>query len=169
MPVYTVHAPAMTPVTTNETGPRRADRLVFVRDGFHGWAFLFAPLWLAVHRLWLAFFAYVAVALILSVAIVATGVSGWPPIFAFLGVSLLVALEGGTLRRWTLARRGWRELGIVNAPDLEAAERRFFDSWVSWTARSGAVRPAAPAPDRVPAAADAPGVIGLFPEPEARR
>jgi hypothetical protein len=166
MPVYTVHAPAMTDVTTNEAGPRRADRLVFVRDGFHGWAVFFAPLWLAAHRLWLALFAYVAVALFLSAAIAATGISGWPPIFAFLGVSLLVALEGGTLRRWTLARRGWRELGIVNAPDLEAAERRFFDSW---TAGAGAARPATPAPDRMPTAAGASGVIGLFPEPESRR
>lgn len=172
MPVYTVHAPAMTGaissastnVSAREASARRADGYVFVRDGLYGWALLFAPLWLAVHRLWLALGGYVAAALILSVVIAATGMSGWPPALAFLGLSLLVALEGGTLRRHALARRGWREIGVVNAPDLEAAERRFFDSWVSGT---GTARAAAP--DHVPATGTGLGVIGLFPEPEARR
>ena len=31
---------------------------MFVRDGFHFWAFLLAPLWLLVHRLWLALLGY---------------------------------------------------------------------------------------------------------------
>lgn len=172
MPVYTVHAPAITGAISSaptnssirETSARRADSFVFVRDGFHGWALFFAPFWLAAHRLWLALGGYVAGALILSVAIAATGISGWPPAVAFLGLSLLVALEGGTLRRRALARRGWRELGVVSAPDLEAAERRFFDSWVKGT---GGARAAAP--DHVPANGAGLGVIGLFPEPEARR
>ena len=54
MPVYTVHEP-----------PRRDDellahtsRFVFVRDGFHFWAFLLAPLWMLRHRLWLELIAY---------------------------------------------------------------------------------------------------------------
>ena len=48
MPVFTVHAPV--------DAVRRADsdRFVFVRDGFHFWAFLFGPLWFIWHRLWLA-------------------------------------------------------------------------------------------------------------------
>src|SRR5947199_7926058 len=55
MPVYTVHGP-MANVTQARSA---ADRLVFVRDGFHFWAFLFGPLWLAWHRLWLALLGYV--------------------------------------------------------------------------------------------------------------
>ena len=35
------------------TGRRDPERFVFVRDGFHFWAFLLAPLWLLWHRLWL--------------------------------------------------------------------------------------------------------------------
>ena len=49
MPVYTVHAPVM-----NGDGVRATDRFAFVRDGFHVWAALLAPIWLAWHRLWLA-------------------------------------------------------------------------------------------------------------------
>ena len=30
-----------------------------MRDGFHFWAFLLAPLWMLRHRLWLEFIAYV--------------------------------------------------------------------------------------------------------------
>ena len=52
MPVFTVHAPV--------DAARRADsdRFVFVRDGFHFWAFLFGPLWFISHRLWLALSGY---------------------------------------------------------------------------------------------------------------
>src|SRR5260370_6175057 len=48
MPVYTVHAPV-----TNDSGDRTTDRFAFVRDGFHFWAALLGPVWLAWHRLWL--------------------------------------------------------------------------------------------------------------------
>ena len=49
MPTYTVHAPPPTPGRT----ARDPERFVFVRDGFHFWAFLLAPLWLLAQRLWL--------------------------------------------------------------------------------------------------------------------
>ena len=50
MPTYTIHSP---PDRQGET-MSAAERFVFVRDGFHVWAFLLAPLWLLIHRLcWL--------------------------------------------------------------------------------------------------------------------
>ena len=59
MPVFTVHAPIAISGTTN------TDEFVFVRDGFHFWAFLFGPLWLLWHRLWvmLAVYAVIVVAI----------------------------------------------------------------------------------------------------------
>ena len=45
-------------------------------------------------------------------------------------LAVLVGFEAGTLRRFTLSRRGWRNVGIVVGDDLESAERRFFDAWV---------------------------------------
>jgi hypothetical protein len=81
----------------------------------------------------------------------------------------LVGLEAGTLRRVTLRRRGWREVGLISANDREVAERRFFATW----RRDGAARPAAgggPAPVPPPArAAQTSPVIGLFPEPGGQR
>ena len=61
MPVYTVHAPtARTPISAP------TDRFVFVRDGFHFWAFLFGPLWLVWHRLWLALIGWIVAVAVLD-------------------------------------------------------------------------------------------------------
>ena len=54
MPVYTVHEP---PPRDSDDAADAADRFVFVRDGFSFWAFLFAPLWMLWHRLWLVLLA----------------------------------------------------------------------------------------------------------------
>ena len=50
MPTYTVHQP---PPRQGEAA-RAPERFVFVRDGFHFWAFVLAPFWLLRYRLWLA-------------------------------------------------------------------------------------------------------------------
>jgi hypothetical protein len=83
-------------------------------------------------------------------------------------LAILVGLEAATLRQWALRRRGWHEVGIVAADDLEAAERRFFDGWVAGDAAMTALTPARfrPAGTRAPHGSD---VIGLFPEPGVHR
>ncbi len=70
MPTYTVHEPLP------RKGESAADpeRFVFVRDGFHIWAFVLAPLWLLLHRLWLALTIYVVVSGLLGVGFYLLGV-----------------------------------------------------------------------------------------------
>jgi hypothetical protein len=160
MSIYTVHAP---PPKADESAPDPA-RFVFVRDGFYFWAFLLAPLWMLRHRLWLVLLGYIVVVIALYVGLASIGAPTtvrWSVAFLF---GLLIGFEAGTLRRFTLARRGWQSLGIVVGDDLEAAERRFYDSWV----RSEA--PAAP-PSSAPIwrPQRSPEVIGLFPQPGASR
>ena len=65
MSIYTVHEP---PLKADQSTPD-PDRFVFVRDGFSFWAFLFAPLWMLRHRLWLVFVGYVIVAVSLQVGL----------------------------------------------------------------------------------------------------
>jgi hypothetical protein len=91
-------------------------------------------------------------------------------------LALLVGFEAATLRRFTLARRGWNNVGIVVGDDLEAAERRFFDTWFKGDAWSDGQRaPIRPATAvsilRKPqsSSASGPEVVGLFPEPGAPR
>ena len=54
MPVYTVHAPV-----PGGADLRATDKFVFVRDGFHFWAMVFGPIWLAWNRLWLALIGWI--------------------------------------------------------------------------------------------------------------
>jgi hypothetical protein len=49
---------------------------------------------------------------------------------AVLALNLLIGFEADTLRRWTLARRGWRTLGAVSGKTAAECERRFFDAWL---------------------------------------
>ena len=168
MSIYTVHQPPL------DSGAAAAEpyRFVFVRDGFSWWAFLLTPFWMLRHRLWLALLVYVLISAAVDVGLRALGASVFAVVLAGLLISLLAGLEAGTLRRFKLTCRRWRNIGVVTGDDLEDAERRFFDVWIRQTP---ARRPPSP-PSAPPSGAAAPappaapsGVIGLFPEPGAHR
>ncbi len=160
MPTYTVHEPPP------QKGVRaEPERFLFVRDGFYGWAFLLAPLWLLARRQWLAFVVYVIVGVAVEAALARAGLSGTAQLLAGLLIALIVGLEAGSLRRWKLERRGWRMVGFVVGDDLEDAERRFF---AQWAMRPQPVPPPLPPEGRasLPARRElGSDVIGLFPEP----
>src|ERR1700730_15446071 len=129
MSVYTVHIPPSTR-RGSASGP---ERFVFVRDGFSFWAFLLAPLWMLWHRLWLVFVGYIVLAILLQIGLPMIGASAAGMFTAGALLALLVGFEAATLRRLTLARRHWKNIGIVVGDDAETAERRFFDAWVNKT------------------------------------
>lgn len=165
MPVYTVHEP-----------PRRDDELLahtarfqFVRDGFHFWAFLLAPLWMLRHRLWLEFVAYALLIGGITFALRRLGVAESAGLWVALLVAILVGLEASSLRRWKLGRRGFENLGVVVAEDRDIAERRFFDGWVSDAGRLTTPPPSSPvAPSPFDRPAPSSDIVGLFPQPQAR-
>jgi len=170
MSIYTVHQPPL------DLGAAATDphRFVFVRDGFSWWAFLLTPLWMLWHRLWLALVIYLVLAAAIDAGLRALGASALTLVVADVLISLLAGLEAATLRRLKLARRHWRNIGVVTGENLEHAERRFFDAWIR---QAPGRRPAAPASTptsgsvtlaSAPSAASS-GVIGLFPEPGAHR
>jgi hypothetical protein len=166
MKFYTVHEPRK---LTGDPG-RDAERFAFVRDGFHFWAFVLAPLWMLWRRLWLALLLYVLTMIVLQVGLWAAGVS--KPVQFVVGVlvSLLIGFEAGTLHRWTLTRRGWRNLGVVVGRDRADAERRFFDSWTRGDVPGPSGSPPSVANAQpMPSAPPSSDIIGLFPEPEPRR
>ena len=170
MSVYTVHEPPQ----RGADALADAERFVFVRDGFYWWAFLLTPFWMLRHRLWLVLVIYLVVIACLDTALRLVGAASF--VITCVGVltSLLVGFEAGTLRRFALRRRGWRNLGIVSGDDLEDAERRFFDVWLDRAPpRSGAASnpspPSPPSQPPTPASAATSGIVGLFPEPGAQR
>ena len=176
MPVYTVHGP----VAAGPDARNAADRFVFVRDGFHFWAFVFGPLWLAWHRLWLALLGYVVVMVGVAVTLSLLNAGAGMRFTVMLLIAWLMGFEAASLWRWTVSRRKWRQLDVVVADDEETAERRFFDRWTSSQRDGGNDQPAvdrgAPPPTR-----NIPGqpfsrppsphgdIIGLFPQPGASR
>ena len=166
MAIYTVHEPPLKRYDT-VTDP---ERFKFVRDGFSFWAFLLAPIWMLRHRMWLVLIGYVATIVLVEIGLHLLGASGTARTVVGLLVSLLVGIEAGTLLRFTLGRRGFSNVGLVAGDDLEAAERRFFDTWVRRDAAAPSASPPSPPvtpPPRVTTAS--PEVIGLFPEPGAQR
>ena len=125
MPTYTVHAPS----SLMSDAASSPERFLFVRDGFHFWAFVLAPLWLLLHRLWLALLIYVVGYGALSVGFAFARVSSSTQLIVGLLIALLMGFEASSIWRWALNRRGWATLGFVVAEDAETAERRFFAEW----------------------------------------
>jgi hypothetical protein len=173
MRVYSVHEP---PVRGLDPLPD-AERFAFVRDGFSFRAFLFAPLWMLWYRMWLVLAGYVVLSAVVDTALVTAGASQTDVLVVALLIALLIGLEASTLRRFTLSRRGWRNVGVISGDNLEDAERRFFETWVRELPAQRAV-PMTPPPAPPPASAAAPpsqgatqgsGVVGLFPEPGAHQ
>jgi hypothetical protein len=169
MPTYTVHAP---PLRQSET-TSAPERFVFVRDGFHVWAFILAPLWLLAHRLWLAFIIYVVGYGLIGVAFVFLRVPASAQLLAGVAIALLVGFEAPSIWRWTLTRRRWSTLGFVVGEDAEMAEQRFFANWARPAVEAPASRSAPPAPGYSTLVRRGPpspsDVIGLFPEPGGQR
>ena len=152
------------PIEGHQYGPGDY-AFVLVRDGFHFWAFLCGALWMLVHRLWLVLVGYLVLVIaggllwrLFDLPAVAGAAAG-------LVLALLIGFEAASLRRWTLSRRGWTNLGVVVGEDRESAERRFFDAWVRNPVIAAAPQQSAAA--RHPAT-DVSDVIGLFPEPGGR-
>jgi hypothetical protein len=169
MPTFTVHAP---PPRQDET-TSAPERFEFVRDGFHFWAFVLAPLWLLLHRLWLAFVIYVVGCGLIGLGLSLLRAPVSAQFLAVLLIAMLIGFEASSIWRWTLTRRGWVTLGFVVAEDAEVAERRFFAEWTKHAATSPpaavtSLEPRYSAPVRrgPPSASD---VIGLFPESGAQR
>jgi hypothetical protein len=159
MPVFTVHEPPLR-ATADLPDP---ERFVFVRDGVYVWAFLLTPLWMLWRGLWLVFVIYAVIAIAIEAAMHYAGFGTGSVILVQLLLSLLVAVEAASLRRFSLARRRWKNIGVVSGDDPEDAERRFYDAWVN-TAPAGRTEPP-PLPAETPPHTPSHDIIGLFPEP----
>lgn len=105
--------------------PDEGREAVFVRDGFSLLAFLLAPFWLLWRRLWIE--AVLVIAALFGLAALQDGFGIGASAVAGLWflVALYVGLEGGALRAAALARRGWREWGVVRAHNRGDAEIRY--------------------------------------------
>ena len=163
MPTYTVHQPP----AKNGAAADPA-RFVFVRDGFHFWAFLLTLPWLIYRRLWLALLGYVLLTAAMSVVFYFMHTGGTAQTAVALLIGILFGLEAASLRRWKYRRRGWSNIGVVVGDDQEDAERRFFADWVRREPSPEIVRDPAPTPMVTRSAPGSNDIVGLFPQPGRR-
>ena len=173
MPVYTVHAPLAAGADLRST-----DRFVFIRDGFHLWAAVLGAVWLAWHRLWLGGIGYAALMIVIDLILARIGVASGAIAAIDLLMAILLGLEASSLKRWSYSRGNWRQLDVVVADDLDAAERRFFERWAArrstigydnHTVDRGAPPPTRDNGQRPPPPLPHASIIGLFPEPGGGR
>ncbi|MDX2259608.1 MAG: DUF2628 domain-containing protein [Hyphomicrobiaceae bacterium] len=126
MATFTVHEPPDPPADRIE----RAERLVFIRDGFSFAAALLGPLWLLANRLWAALAVYLVVSFLLAAAItLGDGAVHWG-MLAQAALAVLIGFEADQIRRWTLDRRGYTEVGTVVGRGEAECERRFIEQWL---------------------------------------
>jgi Protein of unknown function (DUF2628) len=168
MAVYTVHEP----LPRKDEASANPDRFDFVRDGFYFWAFLLGPLWMLWRRLWVVTVLYFVATIALGVGLWAIRAPEDARFVVWFLFSLLIGFEAGSLRRWTLTRRGWRNIGVVVGDDLESAERRFFAAWTPQGSSDAVTLTPAASTSPLVARLPRPGddqVVGLFPQPGAPR
>src|SRR3954468_5439789 len=89
MAVYTVHEPP--PKRFEQTSD--PERFAFVRDGFSFAAFVFGPLWMLRHRMWLGLLGYIGVSVVLELIFSLLGTTAAPRLAAGFLLAILVGME----------------------------------------------------------------------------
>jgi hypothetical protein len=158
MASYTVHLPP----GVSRTEAASTGRMRLVRDGFSVFALILPLIWLVWNRLWLVLLAWIAV--VIGIEALARVAGEVPASIVAVLFALWFAVEARDLQRWTLARRGWQDAGVVVASHADEAERRVVEAWLAPPAGPAATSPTPPPAPRplVPSA------IGLFPSPGGR-
>lgn len=91
-----------------------------VSDGFDFFALILPPLWAIWHGAWVTLAAYLA---LVGLAFL------WSPLGPLVvetGLALILAFEGGAVRRAELRLRRWRPAGVVEARSAAGAEELYL-------------------------------------------
>jgi hypothetical protein len=158
MSTFTVHVP---PGIADAAA--RAERTVFVRDGFDWPAFLLGPVALLYRGLWRATLAWALAAAALVALALVFGLAGPPRALLYLVLAALTGLEAAEARRRALGRAGFIPAALLCGVTREGGERAFF----AGSAPLGVPLPARSGPPRA-GAGERPRVLGLFPAPDRR-
>ncbi len=121
MPTFTVHVPSGI-----DNDVERAERTIFVREGFSLPAFVFGPLFLVYRRLWRAALAWLVAAVVLAVLTQSSTCRSRSRCCSILILAVLVGLEANEARRQALGRRGYIGSALVTGSTRTMVERTFL-------------------------------------------
>src|ERR1041385_6701612 len=127
IPVYAAPEP---PQRRDDDTLAHAGRVRFIRDGFHFWAMVLAPLWMLRHRLWIELIAYLLIGGGAAFLLRRLGIEEESGLWVALFLAVLVGMEASSLLRWKLARRGFEQVGVVVGGNRGNGEGGFFDGSV---------------------------------------
>ena len=145
----------------------RADSIVFVKEGFTIWGFLFGAFWLLYNRLWLEFIVALLAAGGIAAGLVEYGLKPQAAAgVADLLLALIIGFEGNDLIRWSLQRKRYAFIASVAGRNRLECERRFFDAWLPHAAGRGGPS-ATPAIDSRGGGWTMPHTVGTWPEATA--
>ena len=159
MIIFTVHEPQR-PAQGLEA---RADSIVFVKEGFTIWGFLFGPLWLLYNRAWGAFILTLVFMAGLAALLGQLGLRNEGPAIVDLLVSLIIGFEGNDILRWSLERKGYGLVASVAGRNRLECERRFFEAWLPHATGKGGA-PGTPLMDLKSRDWQSSNTIGTWPE-----
>ena len=127
MTVYTVYEP---PEGADADTMARAEKIVFVKEGFNWVALIVPAFWLLFQRMWLELLALLVLVIGLQWMLGPGEAGRQVAALVTLGLTVLFAFEANDLRGWALRRRGYRFAGVAAGRDREEAERSFFSAWL---------------------------------------
>jgi hypothetical protein len=121
--VYTVHLPPVHGLRGDALDPLPQ----LVKEGFSWPAFFLGFVWALSNKLWIVAASLVAITLVLGVVFDELNLDEITTTIIFFAIAVLVGFLGNDWRRMSLRRRGYRDSGVVTAPNMETAIRRFLD------------------------------------------
>lgn len=113
--------------TRRHNGDYANGNIVLVKNGFCWPALFFAPLWLIFRGMWLILVFYIGISMLL-IAIAELGfISPDTAFWVDIAFAFLLAFEGNFLRKWTLQRSNYQQIGVSFGKGLQQAEVNFFE------------------------------------------
>lgn len=107
----------------------RADELVFVKDGFAGWAMIGSVFWMVYYRLWMPLIGFIVVLGVLVGLAYLFGASPGAGGLLFIGLSVAFGILANDIRRLVLESEQYKMVGAIAGPSKIECERRFFHNW----------------------------------------
>jgi hypothetical protein len=126
MSVYTVHERAMPSLIPG----KRAEDLVFVKEGFSWLAFFIGGFWLLLRGLWLEFLIFMALAVVTGTILLGIGLPAEHVQTLLMFFNIVLGFHFYDLQRWKLERRDFKIAGVVTGAGLHECEQRFYARWL---------------------------------------
>ena len=102
------------------------DKVTFVKEGFAPAALVFTVLWALWHRMWVVAAILFAVLVAISLSAVLLGLDPVIASLLELAIGVVFGLEARRLWIMSLERSGYRQAGLIEASNHEAAELAYF-------------------------------------------